>query len=139
MLRVLRTGRLSVLEPKAVATGRHCSQSLPGTENSWMGDQPCLKRDVPCTLCAPACTVLARDLAPLNRDPGERKGQGLQQPLGKTLTICFVIPAQALQRAMAVVLLNKHGEAEQASELPILPLGCLKQVQHRVPRTAWHI
>lgn len=32
LLRVLRTGRLSLLEPKAVATGRHCSQSLPGRD-----------------------------------------------------------------------------------------------------------
>lgn len=43
LLRVLRTGRLSLLEPKAAAADRHCSQSLPGTETSRMGDWPCLK------------------------------------------------------------------------------------------------
>lgn len=38
LLKALRTGRLSLLEPKADAKGRDCSESLPGTDISWTGD-----------------------------------------------------------------------------------------------------
>lgn len=96
-----------------------CNRQAVQSEPARHRGQPCPKHDVPCTLCAPACRVLARDLAPLNRG---KEGAGTSAALKENPYNTLCNPCTSPVKGNGE-LLNEHGETEQSK--PQISQSCL--------------